>query len=70
VDGALARTFRGFCSIGRVRSRIRPVDAAGASIFNVPTTPTFSPKLRKVARMSFSIAMAFDCSNYGASAAL
>jgi len=28
VDGALARTFWRFCSIGRVRSRVRPVDAA------------------------------------------
>jgi len=28
VDGALARTFWRSCSIGRVRSRVRPVDAA------------------------------------------
>jgi hypothetical protein len=32
-----------------------------ASNFTVPTTPTLRPKLRKVARRSFSIAMAFDC---------
>jgi len=31
VDGALARTFWRFCSIGRVRSRVRPVDAAGVA---------------------------------------
>jgi len=28
VDGALARTFWRVCSVGRVRSRVRPVDAA------------------------------------------
>jgi len=28
VDGALARIFWRSCSIGRVRSRVRPVDAA------------------------------------------
>ena len=32
VDGALARTFWRFCSIGRVRSRVRPVDAAGVPL--------------------------------------
>jgi hypothetical protein len=31
ADGALARTFLRFCSIGRVRSRVRPVDAAGVA---------------------------------------
>jgi len=31
VDGALARTFWRSCSIGRVRSRVRPVDAAGVA---------------------------------------
>jgi len=31
VDGALARTFWRFCSIGRVRSRVRPVDATGVA---------------------------------------
>jgi len=29
VDGAMARTFWRYCSIGRVRSRVRPVCAAG-----------------------------------------
>ena len=28
VGGALAKNFLTFCSIGRVRSRVRPVDAA------------------------------------------
>jgi hypothetical protein len=32
-----------------------------ASNFAVPPTPTLRPKLRKVARRSFSTAMAFDC---------
>jgi hypothetical protein len=32
-----------------------------ASNFTFPTMPTLRPKLRKVARRSFSIATAFDC---------
>jgi hypothetical protein len=31
VDGALGKNFLTFCSIGRVRSRVRPVDAAGVA---------------------------------------
>src|SRR5262249_33569546 len=34
-----------------------------ASNFTVPTMPTLRPKLRKVPRRSFSIAIAFDCSS-------
>ena len=34
-----------------------------ASNFTFPTMPTLRPKLRKVPRRSFSIAMAFDCSS-------
>src|SRR6516164_5110839 len=34
-----------------------------ASNFTVPTTPTLRPKLRNVARRSFSMAMTFDCSS-------
>src|SRR5262245_47086073 len=34
-----------------------------ASNFTFPTIPTLSPKLRKVPRRSFSIAIAFDCSS-------
>jgi hypothetical protein len=33
---------------------------ASASYFTVPTMPTLRPKLRNVARRSFSMAMAFD----------
>ena len=32
-------------------------------IFTVPTIPTLRPKLRKVPRRSFSMAIAFDCSS-------
>jgi len=31
VDGAMARAFFTFCSIGRVRSRVQPFDAAGVA---------------------------------------
>ena len=34
-----------------------------ASNFIFPTTPTLSPKFRNVARRSFSMAIAFDCSS-------
>jgi 6-phosphogluconate dehydrogenase len=34
-----------------------------ASNFTVPTMPTLRPKLRNVARRSFSMAMAFDSSS-------
>src|SRR5215204_2852167 len=34
-----------------------------ASNFTFPATPTLRPKLRKVARRSFSMATAFDCSS-------
>src|SRR5262249_47416612 len=34
-----------------------------ASNLTVPTMPTLRPKLRKVPRRSFSMAMAFDCNS-------
>src|SRR5262245_57532996 len=39
------------------------LDKLRASNFTVPAMPTLRPKLRKVARRSFSIAIAFDCSS-------
>ena len=51
ADGAINKLLDDYC--GNTR----------ASNFTVPTTPTLRPKLRKVARRSFSMAMAFDCSS-------
>jgi hypothetical protein len=47
--------------VAYVAERFSTSSLMRASNFTVPTTPTLRPKLRKVARRSLSMAMAFDC---------
>src|SRR5438445_497900 len=62
-----SRTTRRTMSIGSTSTarsgRFSTSSLMRASNFTFPTMPTLRPKLRKVPRRSFSIAIAFDCSS-------
>src|SRR4051794_8896636 len=62
-----SRSVRRTMSIGSTSAarsgRFSTSSLIRASNFTFPTMPTLRPKLRKVPRRSFSIAIAFDCSS-------
>jgi hypothetical protein len=60
LPGAAARWTMSSGSTSTAKSaRFSTSSLMRASNFTVPTMPTLRPKLRKVARRSFSMAMAF-----------
>ena len=58
---ATPRSRRSGSTVATKSGRFSTSSLMRASNFTVPTMPTLRPKLRKVPRRSFSMAIAFDC---------
>jgi hypothetical protein len=62
-EGLINLDFADVLTVMRRRAKPSTSSLMRDSNFTFPTIPTLRPKLRKVPRRSFSMAIAFDCSS-------